>query len=766
MANNISARLQTFIDSKNIADLIPAEKLVKIAAQVVEDTKQDMDTTITWRKTMNEALKVAKQIIEGKSFPHPNAADIKYPLMLTACREQNSRLFPEIVQNEEVVKIDVINEQPSQAEMDRADRLSAHMSYQLFEEVPNWISDTDKLTMVLPMMGTVFRKSYFDPIEKRPQVDLCLPNDIIINNNASGLENTPITHILHLTTNQLIERMRAGIFIEYSLEELGLTLENRIEGENKDQYNPISLSLDEDYQNRLYKLYERHMWLDLDNDNYEEPYIVTIHPDSQKVLRIMARYDEDSFLFNENTKKFIRIVPIQSFTDYHFLRSPDGSYLSLGFGALLYPVNATINSLLNQLVDAGTLANMQGGFYSDSLRLIPENLRFTPGEWKKIRVPPGSTVGEHLFPLPINPPSMALINLLQIMMDGGKEVASVTDVMMGQQPPPNTPATTVMAMVEQGTKTYSTILRRLYYSLKSEYQKLYNINKKYLEAEESFYYAKKLGVVSLEDYQQPNYGVFPVADPSMSSQAMKLAQSQALMQLAENPMINQYEVLRRFLISLKVPDIDKILPPEEDPTKQTAPPPPSPEDLLAEAKMENVKADTQYKRMQSAKIMADMDATAIELELKEKQQMTDAASQGANVLSQKINGVTQLAQTDALLGEKEVARAERQANILQQQIPVANYQKLDQRIVALEQLISQISGVAGGQQEQAQQALPPAGGLPPQPAGSPAAGAIPGGTPTVGQPPQAGAGIGTALKPAEEMAPAKRAAEAEEAGSE
>ena len=677
--DNIPALLKKYIDSENIIEYLDKDDVNKIGYKVIRLTKDDDNTMAEWRKNMKEALKIAKQVIEPKSWPWPNASNVKYPLILSACIQFNARTNPEIVQGDKVVNIAVMNPDPNDEQQKRAERLSQHMSYQLLEEVDNWKSDTDKLLMVLPMLGVVFRKSYYDPLNKQPQIDFCIPDEIIINNYISSLDKAErITHVLQLSKNDFIERMRAGLYTKYTMEELMLSEEddNDEADEQKENNNKKGLT------------YEQHTFLDLDEDGYKEPYIVTVHVLSQKVLRIKARYDEDSFKFDTNGSEFIKIIPIQYFTDYHFITSPDGTYWSLGFGQILYPINAAINSVLNQLIDAGTLANRQSGFVSKSLKIRAQDLKFAPGEWKQIDAI-GANLQDAIYPLPVKEPSGVLMELLQLLISAGKELGAITDVLLGESPGANVPATTVMALVEQGTKVYSSMLYRLYNSFKKEFNKLYEINKKYLDVEQTYIFAQQVGMITLEDYQAEEYGIFPVADPSLSSNAMKLAQVQALMQQLNNPQVDAHEILKRYLEILKVPNLKKVLP-DPDPN-----PPPSPEDIMMQAKISDQHVQTSLRILGSYHDRAD-------LALKEQRNYIDAAYKGSLVTSDKITAVSGLAQTEAKVGAQNLANAEKAANLMN--IAIGVPPELQQQIDALQQQMGQItSSATGGQGQQQQQ---------------------------------------------------------------
>jgi len=657
----IPQELRRYITLDNIVPELKQQELKKLASRALRGIKHDEASSYDWNKRMEDAMKVAKQIQEGKSWPWENASNVKYPLITNACIQGNARVNPEIIQDNKAVNVAVMIPDPTGVHEERATRLCNHMSYQLLAQMPNWRRDTDKLTMILWMMGTVYRKSYYDPIEKRPQVDLCLPSQIIIKNSISSLkEATRITHVLHLSTNQLLERMNAGIYEKYSFEDLGIEEDGELEISSDDNVNNNKKIIDDGLQ----EVYEQEMYADLDNDYYEEPYIITIHKESQKVLRLVARYDEESFVFGDKAQ-FVKIKPIEHYTDYHLIPSPDGEFLSLGFGWLLYPINATINSTLNQLIDAGTLANLQCGILGKDSRDKKQEWKFKPGEFKWMNVRAGSTLQQNVMALPIKEPSSVLYNLLQFMIETGEKLASISDVLLGSAPGANTPATTVMAMIEQGMKTYSSILHRLYDSFQQEYEKLYLINKKYLTEEEAFMSAVGSGIIRREDYQQSEYGVFPVLDPTLSSDAMRLARAQALESLKEDPNINAREVTERFLKALKVPNIDKLMIPEPPPD---APPPI--EEQQAEAELELTHTNIRKVNMEIADILMTAEDRVEKTQIAETNAQIQAAIGGAQAASQKIASINQTAMTDAQVGEKQYAIAEKQVSAQQQGIKI------------------------------------------------------------------------------------------------
>jgi len=668
--------LRKYMEMDNIAEDLDEQQRTKIVDICLSGLDADKESRRDWEEKMKKAFDLVKTTIKSKNTPWKDSANIKYPLITSACMHFNARVIPEIVKNDRVVEVRVmVPDDDMHTIDDRASRLSAHMSYQLLGQSDHWLWDTDRALMILPMMGVVFRKSFFNPIIGQPDTMLCLPDEIIINANVSSLESARrITHIQFVSSNDLIENMKAGLYIEYDLKDLCQSyMEPNNDGiniEGKLTTQPVQIySNNDDYKNQsLYDLdHERaeiHGWLDLDGDNYQEPYIITIHRSSRKLLRISARYNEDSFDYNSNGE-MIKINAINNFTDYHFIPDPCGSYYSLGFGMLLLETNETVNTALNQLIDAGTLSNMQSGFIGSGVRINSGDLTFKPGEWKHVPTVAGNVLSQNIVPLPIKEPSVVLFNLMQYLVDSTKTITSITDMMSGDNPPPNQPAATTMAMVEESQKIYSSVLGRIYQSLKKEFQKLFEINKRYLNKQERFIDAEKSGMVFRDDYLINDYGIFPVADPKLSSTVQRVSQAQALLALISDPIINKVEIYKNYLRILKVKNVDNyiVLP---DPN---APPPP--EQLKTEAEIQHIK-------MKTAGELMDRELKATELGLKEVEISGKNLHYGGKLAKDKIDSVIQLAQLHNEEPGEDIERAvadeEAMTTSTQQQgIPVGPY---------------------------------------------------------------------------------------------
>ncbi len=549
------------IASPNIAPGLEPHVVDRLGSDVVQGYDIDEASRAEWKTLTEAGLKIAMQVIEPKTSPWPGCANVKHPLIATASIQFAARAYPEIVKGVDVVKARVVGEDPNGEKEKRAKRVSDHMSWQCTEQMPEWDEDTDKLLHSLPVMGICYRKTYWDPMYQRPTSEGRSALQVVVNHKTKSLDKCRrVTDEVWLYKNEVIERERAGLFTEDTWKQL----------RGDDEEKPQELFL------------EQHCFADLDGDGYEEPYIVTVHRESGKVARIVARYDEAGIIRGTNSREIARIDPVQYFTKYGFIPAPDGTFHDLGFAQLLSPLNETMNTILNQLLDAGTLHNLGGGFVGKGVKWQGGKMTFLPGEWKNVDVT-GGVLKDNVVPLPTREPSAVLFQLLGLISDAANRLASVSETMTGETPGQNVPATTVLAMIEQGLKVFTSIYKRVYRSLKSEYKKLYRLNRLYLDEKEYYRVLDAQGAVFRADYEDQTLDIVPVADPTISSEAQRLARARAVMDTFQiNPFpAGRIQILRDHYEALQVKDIDKLMPPDEvEKMMQPAPPPPPDPALL------------------------------------------------------------------------------------------------------------------------------------------------------------------------------------------
>jgi chaperonin GroES len=641
-------KLQRWAKSVNIAlelddnedPEIASETLTALGMRVKREYEIDETSRSDWKEKTEQAMDLAMQHTQPKQYPWPKAANVIFPLMTTAAMQFAARAYPAIVMGREIVKgivigsdngtpqIDPQTGQPAMqpgppnpqtgqpvpvpvwqvppgAKQARADKIGDHMSYQLLDEQPEWEGETDQLLHILPIVGCAFRKSFFDSGKGRNASLMVSALKLVINYHAKSMETAPrITEEVQFYPLDIENMERSGEFrkITYT--------GSQAQGEDKDA--PIDFL-------------EQHRWYDLDEDGYPEPYIVTIDKQSTQVVRIVARYDIEDVHWNATKGRIQRIDPTHYYTKYDFFPNPEGGIYGVGFGQLLKPINEAVNTTLNMMLDAGHLQVVGGGFVGKGLSMNTGAVRFQPGEWKTVNTT-GQSVRESMVPLPAPGPSDILFQLLGLLIESGKEVASIKDVLTGEQLPANTPATTMLAMVEQGLKQFTAIFKRVHRSLKQELAKLYRLNRIYLEQEASYKVGNEWKTITREDYEK-GAGVEPISDPTMVSDMQRLGRAQLLMTLANDPLMNKKEIITRYLQSANIDNIDALINPN---------PPPNP--LIIE-------------KMQSLLLRERHDNALIEKE------------QAAALLS-RAQAINQIAQADAAVGQMDVAWAEHQLEII------------------------------------------------------------------------------------------------------
>jgi chaperonin GroES len=424
-----------------------------------------------------------------------------------------------------------------------------------------WEEDTDQLLTSLPVVGMYFRKTYFDPLYGRNMSVSISPLDLVIHQKSKSLKTTRrISEKIMLYRNDVLERENSKMFVEDSIKVM----------ETADEEDKAELFI------------EQHTWIDLDEDGYQEPYIVTIHKESEKVVRIVARYDEDGIKVN-SSNKITRIEPVHYYTDFGFLPDPAGNYYKMGFAHLLGPINESISTTINQLLDAGHLANVQGGLLGAGIRIKGGKIRIVPGEFQPVETQ-GGALRDNVFRFPFKEPSTVLFQLLGLLTETGMKLAAVSETMTGEMPGQNTPATTVLAMIEQGLKVFTSIYKRVFRSLKSEYKKLYRLNRLYMDEQEYVTVLDDQLAVFRKDYDLKDLDIVPVADPTVSSEAQRLARAQAILNTMQyNPtMKGKAECLRYYYDAITgMPELTKKFLPQDE---LNAPPPPDPKMIEAQLK--------------------------------------------------------------------------------------------------------------------------------------------------------------------------------------
>ena len=537
----------------NLASKQDNNTIADLTNKVLEGYKLDLDSRSDWEELNKQIIDLAKLLTKKKTYAGDVIANVKYPLIINACIQFAARAYPELIKGNEVVKGKVIGSDPDNKKFERAKRISDFMSFQVLNEMQNWEEDLDQLLFTLPAVGCVFKKSYFDSLARRNVSEIAFADDVVVNYKTQTLERAPrVTHRIYLYHNEIVERIKSGIFIDFDIAELGQATDP--EG-NSDEETP-------------HLFLEQHRWYDLDEDGYQEPYIVTVHEESQKLVRIAPRFATDGIIRKPNDDgtanpdgPIIKIVPEQYFTQYVFMPSIDGGFYGMGFGSLLTSTNSAVNTLINQLIDAGTLSNRQSGFLGRGLRIgRGKSIQLKAGEWKPVDAT-GDDLRKNVFAMPVREPSQTLFALLGMLIEAGKELAGMTEILAGNSPGANVPAESVLALIEQGLQVYSAVHKRVYRAQYKEFSKLRRLNALYLD---QMTYQTVLDDSEADiqaDFSTHDFDVVPVSDPDSTTMMQRLMKAKAMLELRGGG-LNDMEINRRYLLAMNISDVDKILPEE------------------------------------------------------------------------------------------------------------------------------------------------------------------------------------------------------------
>lgn len=583
--------------------------LDKMASEVLRGIELDKQSREGWMEAMQEGLKLALLVRETKTWPWMNSSNIKYPLIATAAMQFSARSYPALVPSDGAcVKARAIPSAINTMFLDAASRVARHMSWQLMVKAKNWETEMDKMLMTLSVTGTMFKKTYYDSITKENCSYIIYPEDFIVDYQATSLDDAyRKTEIKRFNHNEIVEKINNDeeyLDIEYG--EPTITDEDMsdlLTGDDQSEINKAT----------KHTFYECHTFWDLDDDGYEEPVVITIHRDTEKIVRVTARFTSEDI---EASPKgdIIRIKPLEMYTNFTFIENPAGSLYGIGFGLLLATTNEAINSAINQLVDAGTLNNLQSGFIAKTLRMNMAQTPITPGEWRVVQAT-GEEMKNGLVPLPTKEPSSVLLQLTQMLIQSGMQLASVAEIFVGKMPGQNTPATTTQQTVEQSMAVFTAVYKRVYRALNEEFKKLMRLNRinptlVQKDAEES-------GLdISPQDYAMPEYSIIPGADPAGDSQTTKQAKfgfvSQYLLPLGT---INPMALTQWALEFMEVPNYQQLV-------MQPQPPQPDPNVVKAQSDAQAKQMDLRLKQeAQSMELQHKEKLAALEYANKERQGM-------------------------------------------------------------------------------------------------------------------------------------------------
>jgi hypothetical protein len=537
----------------NLADDIDDSVLTTMASELIADYEDDLASRKDWIQTYVDGLELLGMKIEERSEPWEGACGVYHPLLSEAVVKFQAETMMSMFPAGGPVKTQIIGKE-TQDKKDAAQRVQDDMNYQLTDVMKEYRPEHERMLWGLGLSGNAFKKVYFDPHLDR-QVSIFVPaEDIVVPYGASNLEAAErVTHVMRKTENELARLIAAGFYRDVELGEPSSVLDE-VEKKIAEKMGFRASS------DTRYKVLEMHVDYNLpgyehkDEDGNETgvalPYVITIEKGTNTVLAIRRNWEPK----DETCQKR------QHFVHYGYV--PGFGFYYFGLIHLVGAFAKSGTSLIRQLVDAGTLSNLPGGFKTRGLRVKGDDTPIAPGEFRDVDVPSG-TMRDNIMPLPYKEPSQVLMGLLQNIVDEGRRFANTADLQMSDMSA-NSPVGTTLAILERTLKVMSAVQARVHYSMKQELGLLKGIIAAYTP--EDYSYEPEEGSRRAKKSDYDNVEVIPVSDPNASTMAQKIVQYQAVMQLAQaSPQLYNLPLLHRQMLEvLGIKNAQKLVPMDED----------------------------------------------------------------------------------------------------------------------------------------------------------------------------------------------------------
>jgi len=540
----------------NLSEMLDEGYLGEISSDLRASYEEDMESRSDWEETYTKGLDQLGVKYEERSQPFEGASGVTHPLIAESVTQFQAQAYKELLPSGGPVKTQVIGVQ-DQTREEQAGRVKDFMNYQIMEVMEEFDPDMDQLLFYLPLSGSTFKKVYFDEAKQRAVSKFVPAQDLVVPYSASDLATASrVTHVLRMDANEIRKMQIAGFY-----RDIDISAPEESVGEVRQKVDEIQ-GISRSYTDDIYTILEMHV--DLDLEGFEDmsptgeptgialPYIVTIDEGSGQILSIRRNFEEGSGLAKKQ----------QYFVHYKFM--PGLGFYGFGLIHMIGGLGRAATSILRQLIDAGTLANLPAGFKARGVRVRNDDEPLQPGEWRDIDAP-GGDIKSSIIPLPYKEPSGTLAQLLAALVEGGRRFVSLADQQTADANG-QAPVGTTVALLERGMKVMSAIHKRLHYSQKQEFRVLARIFKDNLPQEYPYDVEGGNRMIMSEDFDE-RVDVIPVSDPNIFSMAQRVTLAQTQLQLAQsNPqMHNLQAAYRRMYQALEVQNIDEILPPPPQP---------------------------------------------------------------------------------------------------------------------------------------------------------------------------------------------------------
>jgi hypothetical protein len=539
----------------NLAEYLDDGTLTQLASDLMSDFDDDISSRKDWMQTYVDGLELLGMKIEERSEPWEGACGVYHPLLSEALVKFQAEMIMETMPPRGPARMEIIGKETPE-KMDAAQRVEDDMNYQIMDVMVEYRAEHERMLWGLGLSGNAFKKVYEDPHLGRQVSMFCPAEDVVVPYGVSSLESSPrVTHVMRKTENDLKRLQYSGFYLDVELGEPANTLDE-VEKRIAEQMGFRATTDDR------YKLLEMHVDLDLEGFEDEEdgevtglalPYVVTIEKGTKKVLSIRRNWKQD----DKNRLKRNHFV--------HYPYIPGFGFYAFGLIHLIGAFAKSGTSLIRQLVDAGTLSNLPGGFKTRGLRVKGDDTPIAPGEFRDVDVPSGA-MKDNIMPLPYKEPSQVLMALLGQIVEDGRRFANTADLQVADMGSAGAPVGTTLAILERTLKVMTAVQARIHYSMKQELRLLKDIIEENCPEEASYAYEPQVGNRKAKKADYALVTVIPVSDPNAATMSQKIVQYQAVLQLAQQApqLYNMAQLHRQMLAVLGIKNAQKLVMLDED----------------------------------------------------------------------------------------------------------------------------------------------------------------------------------------------------------
>ncbi|MES2367691.1 MAG: hypothetical protein V4563_17575 [Pseudomonadota bacterium] len=592
--------IQSLLDNigkTNLADDLEEDTLTAIGSRVRRQYDEDLASMQEWLDSNQRAIDLMKQEYTSRSIPWDGASNYKDPILTEASTIFGDKASLEILRSRDLVSADVPGRDPEGKKKAVAERISEAMNYQVNYDMDGWRDDQERLFYCLPVVGSVFKKVVFDPLEKKCESIVINYPDFVVNQATKSMAKArSFSHVFDLSADEVRVRVKCGKWIDPDpIEPVDQKDKRGDEGSNEQQ--KVVDAIDNDQ-----KFVEQNCFYDLDEDGYEEPYIITFKYSGSKVVRILPRYDARSIIVEKddeylpvsevveadeaamleefggpaalellglekpkvdaNQYTLIKVEPFQNVVKYGFIPSPDNTFLDLGYAHLLGALTQNINTTTNQINDRTALNILGGGWLAKEFRIKQGTMRFRMGEYKQTEVP-AEKLAKGIFPQPLQEPSSVGYQMLQGMQERSRGFLSVVDISGKLQA--TTAPTTALAIIQEAIIPTTALFKRILSAESKEFQILFRINQRTFPQSRYQTILDDPEADPMIDFNFDTLDIVPTANAEMSSKMHRI--QTATLEMEQIPLIlqmggNPVPIVKAYFEAIGSENVDQVFPEE------------------------------------------------------------------------------------------------------------------------------------------------------------------------------------------------------------